>query len=122
MQWNLGIGDTPLIDENIQAWRYGPVIRSLYRDLKGYKGNTIPSLYHPAFEEGNFEEETEVFLNTIWQYYGKYTGPQLSTITHEDGSPWDIIWNECGGKYMRGAIIPNALIKDHYKKLIDETT
>ena len=34
--FSLAIKNRPLLDESVEAWRYGPVIPSLYRKLKSY--------------------------------------------------------------------------------------
>ena len=34
--WHLAIKGKPLIDEQIQAWDYGPVIQNLYHEIKGF--------------------------------------------------------------------------------------
>lgn len=42
--WNLGLTGEPLITEHVQAWRYGPVIPSIYHDFKEY-GNQVVTRY-----------------------------------------------------------------------------
>ena len=34
--WNLGILETPLINEDVEAWKYGPIIPSIYYAFKKY--------------------------------------------------------------------------------------
>ena len=63
-------------------------------------------------------EKIEPFLNKIWDEYKGLSGVTLSAITHKPGTPWDIIWNQRGGKNQKNAIIPNDLIKEHYKSKI----
>src|SRR5437762_397203 len=41
--WNLGIRNAPLIDAPIEAWRFGPVVQSLYHEFKEYGNNPITS-------------------------------------------------------------------------------
>ena len=45
----LAINKRPLIDEPVQAWKYGPVVPSLYRRLKPYGGDPIPEKIKPGF-------------------------------------------------------------------------
>ena len=42
--WYLGLSDRPLIGEAAQAWKYGPVIPSIYHRFKAYGGAQITSL------------------------------------------------------------------------------
>ena len=39
--WHLGITQKPLINEQVEAWPYGPVIPSLYQDLKRWGADPI---------------------------------------------------------------------------------
>jgi len=118
--WHLGFFDEQLLDEAIFAWKYGPVIDTLYRDFKKYGTGQITELYKDE-KSGEYEfpdiSKTE-FLNSIWNAYRRFNGVQLSAMTHDEGTPWDITWNRNGGKNRRAAIIPNDLIKAHYKEKI----
>ena len=35
--WNLAFQEKPLTDDDVEAWRYGPVIRKLYDEIRGQK-------------------------------------------------------------------------------------
>src|SRR6478736_558945 len=93
--WYLGINDKPLLNESIEAWKYGPVVPSIYHNFKQYNNSQITSL---ECEFGSFnnscpiieDTETSAFLDKIWEVYRGYSGLQLSTITHQDNTPWDI--------------------------------
>ena len=39
--WTLGICATPLITEQVEAWKYGPVIPDLYQHVKKYGSSSI---------------------------------------------------------------------------------
>ncbi|MCD8455896.1 DUF4065 domain-containing protein [Xylella taiwanensis] len=34
--WHLGFRQEPLLNKRVEAWRHGPVIRSLYEKVKKY--------------------------------------------------------------------------------------
>ena len=118
--WYLGLASQPLISEAVQAWKYGPVVNSVYHTFKKYGNEQILS---QESDPENFQfslpviqdENIQAFLNKIWDVYSKYSGLQLSTLTHEQGSPWDKVWNYQGGKDRKAVIIPNALIQDYYR-------
>jgi len=40
--WNLGLFGNPLFEEKAQAWKYGPVIPSLYHALKFFGNEDVP--------------------------------------------------------------------------------
>ena len=112
----LAIAGVPLIDEPIVAWRYGPVIRSLYDAVKHYGNQAITELISYLYCEEGLSREYSKFLDKIWEIYGGYTGVQLSNLTHKKDSPWDQVWerHKISGNLYK---INNKLIKDYYKKL-----
>ncbi|MCD0489944.1 DUF4065 domain-containing protein [Pedobacter sp. MC2016-14] len=130
--WYLALADQDLIDEGVQAWKYGPVIPSVYHKFKVYGNNIINSLAKfdvPGWSNDPFTQGVEInnlskiseddkkFLDRIFEVYGDLSGIQLSNLTHEIGTPWYNVWNEQIGKNNREKIIPNNLIKEHYKNL-----
>lgn len=120
--WHLGLFDSELISEPTEAWKYGPVIPSVYQMFKKYRTDRITNILFPDQsykEEYNCllqDEDMVAFLDKIWEVYKKYSGTQLSELTHQNGTPWYKVWNERGGSSMNGAIIPNDMIKVHYKE------
>jgi uncharacterized phage-associated protein len=116
--WHLGLYGKPLISEQVQAWKYGPVIPPLYSQYKSFGngpiGWTDASVYIPNIAD----QKTEKFLDSIWNAYSKYTGGQLSTMTHKEDTPWWKIWNKNGGEERNGAVIPDNIISQHYKELV----
>lgn len=118
--WHLALKGEPLIDEGAQAWKYGPVIPSIYHAFKHYGNNqisqpgyifTVDGLITPAIKDKSKID----FLNKVWDVYKDYNGLQLSTLTHQKNTPWDIIWNQNGGNKNDSQPISNKLIQDHYK-------
>lgn len=122
--WYLGLNNEPLIPEAVQAWKFGPVIKSVYEDFRNYRDSQITEL---AFDIGKMayttpsDDTIKAFLNKIWDVYKGFNGLQLSTITHQVNSPWDIVWNQLGGKDRVGAIIPNDLIAQYYSNKAGNT-
>jgi uncharacterized phage-associated protein len=54
-------------------------------------------------------------MDQVWKVYGKYTGIQLSTLTHQRGTPWEITRRLAGVS----GVISNDLIEQHYRTLSD---
>ena len=109
--WMLGIHGKPLLVENAEAWKYGPVIPSIYHSYKKFGGNPITEL--PKTEPEGLSEEEKDLIRQVWGIYGKYTGLQLSALTHKPDTPWDTTRRLVG----LGATISNDLIEDHYHSL-----
>lgn len=126
--WHLGIygKKQPLIRERVEAWQYGPVVRSVYDAFK-YRGRlkiTEPATTGIKEEmepiENLAENETIEFLDEIWELYGKYTGPELSKLTHEKGTPWDTTRKEERMQIYFGVVISDDTIGDYYAGRIKE--
>lgn len=114
--YHLGFYSKPLICNAVQAWKYGPVIPELYHVIKRFGNGRVDSEIINIYAENKLEDKDKEFIRTIWDAYKKNTGLQLSTKTHEEGTPWDQVY-EPGVSYK---IIDNFVIEDYYKKLIDD--
>jgi uncharacterized phage-associated protein len=112
--WMLGIHGRPLSAEPARAWAYGPVFLSVYHEYKKYRGNPIPDI--PSEEPRGFDDEERDIMRQVWVEYGSYTGPELSTLTHQQGSPWQITRTS---SRFPNSVISNDLIEDHYRRLAD---
>ena len=101
---------------NIQAWKYGTVIPSLYDDFKRFRSNRITEI--PDSEPSDINEDDKKFLDKVYDVYKKYDGLQLSAKTHQPNTPWTITWNKLiNGSGEVDFTIPNELIKNYYKQL-----
>lgn len=121
--WHLGYFHSPLINEQVEAWRYGPVIGSLYHCLKQYRNGAVQAyLPSPVNEETQLKsaQNTSNLLNHVWSRYSKYNGPQLSTLTHQPETPWSRVWGNAG-KFAHSEPIPDDLIKSHYCQKIQSS-
>jgi uncharacterized phage-associated protein len=117
--WHLALNNgEPLLPEAVEAWKYGPVVPKIYHTFKKYGGSRITSLESQDNEFPNITDPGLVtFLDKVWEIYKNYSGFQLSTLTHQPDTPWDIIWNRENGKSEKIAPIRNLLIEEHYKAL-----
>jgi len=109
--WMLGLHGQELISDDVEAWQYGPVIPSLYHAMKHYRASPVTSTLEQPVDEPEFSAEEVDLIRQVFEQYGDYTGPQLSTITHKSGSPWHQIWNSSDDE------IPNPIIRAHYEEL-----
>ena len=92
----LALYNQPLYDEEIQAWRYGPVCPVADRFYNEFEAQQLPipsqeSLLQIPQQEKNLLEE-------IWGYFGSYHAYFLSDMTHLE-FPW---------KKARKGLPPNA--------------
>lgn len=126
--WFLALSQgRPLIEDEVCAWKYGPVLPILYDEFKNCGQYAITD-YATDFRIDNDDfsviyetptvdkedSETRSLADEIWKMYGKLTGPQLSNLTHMKGTPWDIVYSK-----SPHSTIPDNLIQQHFEKLID---
>lgn len=127
--WHLAYFEEPLVgDEYAEAWQYGPVFSSLYHEFK-HKGRSPIDGLATDLDWDNLEEVTprvdksdkkvRKLLDRVWEVHGRFTGGQLSRMTHKDGSPWAETRKTEGGD-RKNSHIPDELIMNYYKKLRDK--
>lgn len=114
--WHLATRGEPAIDKPFEVWQYGPVVEEVYSALKKYKGGPITG-YIPEDSTGKplvIHSECEDIYTSIdiaWEKYIGIPAVNLSAMTHEPGSPWDLAKN-------RGLnIIPNDTIREYFVRL-----
>ncbi len=84
--WHLGLLQDPLLEEPVEAWKHGPVIRSLYRTFRKYGRSPITDRARddigpaagrivPAFEGDHRQKK---LLAAVWHNYRKYSGASSS--------------------------------------------
>lgn len=112
--WMLGLYGRPLIEDAVEAWQYGPVIRPLYAQLRKYRGGPVEEMLNVS-EDENLDEIEQDIVCQVYDLYGNETGPALSRITHAKDTPWSITYRS--GEF--GTIIPIDLIEDHYRRLAE---
>ena len=112
--WMLGICDRPLIVEDAEAWRYGPVVPTVYHAYKSFGGEAIETVSTDRSEE--FDKEQIGLIEAVLDAYKNHTAWALSAITHQPGTPWHQVYRDGWGE---GTIIPNKVIRRHYKARIE---
>lgn len=140
--WHMAAVGNLLFTEEIQAWKYGPVVPSLFHEFKRYGSGRIDiPAYAPIalanstdFADLEFEieapflpeedRETSKLIDWVWGAYGHLDGWKLSELTHKSGTPWYVtvekMKRENSGEWVSNLVIPNDLIKAHYIKLWEE--
>jgi uncharacterized phage-associated protein len=82
---HLALYNEPLFDEEIQAWRYGPVCPPAYRFYCEFEAKQLPIPDKTTIE--NFDFEQKKLLEEVWEFFGSYHAFSLSDMTHEE-FPW----------------------------------
>jgi uncharacterized phage-associated protein len=115
--WSLGLNGRALFNDAIEAWKYGPVIPTLYHQTKGFGSGPIKeTLRQPTGEK--LDAQAEELLQSVMNTYGSLSGAALSNLTHREGSPWKKVWRD-GVSHLE---IPTEVIREHYQGLKDSPT
>jgi uncharacterized phage-associated protein len=131
--WHLAILGTPLIDEQVEAWKFGPVIRTLYHEFKSCGNQAIQSravsykllpgngckieTTRPTIHKTDDTKPSRDLLQKVWDIYSKYSAIQLSNLTHQDGTPWKQTMDMNSGQPPKGTDIPQDIIKRYFQDL-----
>jgi uncharacterized phage-associated protein len=88
--WHLALLGEPLIMENFEAWRYGPVLPELYHVFKVFSGNPIPP-DHPLIEQQPRLDDASMsaqLIERVLDVYSGYGSSGLVSISHDPSGPW----------------------------------
>jgi uncharacterized phage-associated protein len=110
--WSLALRQTPLIYNEVEAWRYGPVVSELYHAFKRYGPSPITDKAYVRPGDPPIDSGTGTFIKSVWDAYKKYSGLQLSAMTHEKGYAWDLASSSPTNWFTPR--ISNTLIADEF--------
>ncbi len=115
--------DRYLFSDRIEAWQYGPVIPSLYYELRKFGREPIRGtralVYDPSKDESprvalenDIHKEILKTLETIWNSYKNAPAEHIVALTHQEGTPWREFYDKTYGKE-----IPKDSIRTYYQRL-----
>ena len=128
--FGLSILDRNIIDERfdkVEAWKYGPVIPSVYHSFKynGDKPITEKSIILSQEDNsGNVEFSTPevdksdnellMLLDFVWDRYKNKTITELINILHGEGPPWKYCYRP-----NENVTIPDEMTKIYYDSIVE---
>lgn len=80
----------PLFEEKIMAWKYGPVVVSVYKAYEKFGADIIKEAAN-----GNpnaLDKFTKSLINDVFSVYGNKTAIELMSLTHSE-APWRDTFN-----------------------------
>ena len=119
--WHFAFYDEPLFAERVEAWKYGPVIPSVYHT---FKNNLRDYITRPEpdfdFERENLwvnfvradDQKVGNTLDTVWNIYEGLSTTTLIRLTHAGDTPWANFYNV--QDFYIG--ISDEAIKEHFRK------
>ena len=112
--WSLALRGKPLIRQNVEAWRYGPVIPELYQAFKNFGGSVISNKAVIREQAEQIDEDSQKLIGAVWEKYKNLSALQLSALTHEPGSAWDLVMNN--PSFFGRPTINDDLIADEFQR------
>ena len=100
----LAITNEPLFDEDLLAWKHGPVVNEVYQVYKKYGSEGIPD---NQLESVNIDPQTTGILKQVYSSFGQYSAWGLRNMAHEE-MPWN--------STNLNDVISLSKIKDYFKE------
>lgn len=124
----MAILDKVIIDkrfDTVEAWKYGPVIPSVYHSFKHNKNNPITEKSMIAVSENEEGDLNFIFptvtdknillvLDFVWNRYRDKSTSDLIDLLHKPGTPWHYCY-----KQGCNAEIYDEMTKAYYKSIVD---
>lgn len=109
--WHLGIYDTPLFDDDFEAWVHGPVIPWLFHKYKEFGWKPILK----EVQKPEFPPQLEEFLEDITEVYFIREGLELEMMTTRE-DPWIYARKGLARDEPSHAIITKDSMRSYYKE------
>ena len=95
--WHLVNLDTPILEEDFEAWVHGPVVPELYRKLKEFGFNnlevindeyaTVDAEIKAIIVKNELSDEQVELIGNVLNRYGSLTSFELELLSHSE-APW----------------------------------
>ncbi len=109
--WALVWDDTPLFEEDFEAWANGPICTVLYQRFKGRF-----DLYAEDVTDGDSSKLTDgqkESVDKVLDFYGNYSALYLSRLTHLE-DPWRKAREGCEPEEDCSVVISKASMSQYY--------
>ncbi len=116
--WSLEKLGKPLFDEEVQAWKHGPVIPSVYHEFKKYGRERI-SKASSNYDEDNVSSEELDLLIDVADRYSDYSGSKLRKLTHKVGGAWSQVYDETKTNKIPKELIQKDVENDDLNSLTE---
>lgn len=102
--YHLAFFGTPLFDDEIEAWMYGPVVPSVYNVYSKYIASTLPEVKDVIY----LSDDEEELFNEVYDAYREFSAIGLMNRTHSE-RPW-----QEARPHDRGTIITKGKLKSYF--------
>ena len=99
----------PLILDDVFAWKFGPIVPSIYFRFKEQGAATIAN-----HRDVLLDTDSEAIIQDVVLNLGHLAVSQLLELAQRPGSPWHQVWD---GKHKQ--VIPDPIIQTYYQKVLE---
>src|ERR1700733_12725327 len=123
--WYLSETNRPLIKQEFEAWKHGPVVKVVRDEFQYYEKKPITNhaqkldifIGKRVPINSTINQNDLVFIKNIYDAYHIYDAWKLSEMTHEPGSPWERLWQSEEPIGRLALRLRNEDIKAHFDSL-----
>lgn len=106
----LALTNRPLVNTLFEAWDYGPVLRTLYNQLRGWEAHPLPITGLASHDTVKKDSLAHLVICKTLEKFKNIDTMTLVDISHKSVSPW----SKCRALGIN--IISNDLIKKYFDK------
>ncbi len=106
--YHLAVFGSPLFNENIEAWMYGPVVPDIYNEYSPYGSSSLPEVEDAI----TLTDDEEELFNEVYDSYRDFSAIGLMNRTHKE-KPWASV-----SPHDRGTVISQESMKEYFKSQI----
>lgn len=107
--FSLAINNQPLFDDPILCWQHGPVVPSLWQDLREYGSGPIPA--PEDFDLETYDPQHKDLLDDVYRLYGQFSAWKLRNMTHSE---------PCWSNTLTGNPISHKVLREYFETLIED--
>jgi len=120
--WHLCLHGQPLIENEFEAWPYGPVVPIVWREFKSFRSHAITqrALFLDPFTGDRagriyfLPDHIQAFLSVLLRFYSQFPAEVLSDLSHNVGMPWRTVREKMRTSANLGGVIENDLILEAF--------
>lgn len=102
---------SPLFDDKIEAWQYGPVVADVYHQFKKCGSFPVTEFDLEDCDTSKISEPIKKHIEDLWEKIGmKYSGSFLVRKTHAPNTPWHKYYDSL----KSGIEIPQDALKVYF--------
>lgn len=103
--YHLAAFDTPLFEEDVEAWMYGPVVPCVYDEYAQYGSSVLPETDCDL----QLTEDEETLFSEVYDAFRDFSAIGLMNRTHAE-APWKEVY-----PHDRGTVIPQSSMQAYFK-------